>query len=135
MFYSEIESNVLQSLNESTCYGIVIHCPSQSFFVGSVEFRKHYTLQKYSPIASLLLHTDTLGYVSSSCMVGQMLRFTQYSLKIFNVNVERKLKIQSDRTLSFQTFYWPLLNLTILSVINYLAETEICYNFSLSADS
>ena len=42
VFYSEIESNALQSWNESGSLGIVMHSESHILFVGSVNYLRKY---------------------------------------------------------------------------------------------
>ena len=70
-FYSKFENSVLQSLNVSASHEILMHSQSQRFFVGLInKFRtwKFFTKMFHACI-TLIIHTETLGHIFSSCMV------------------------------------------------------------------
>lgn len=45
------------------------------------------------------------------------------------LNESTSLSYQDDRSLTFQTFFWFLRNLTFVTDIDYLAGRESFYNF------
>ena len=70
-FYSKFENSVLQSLNVSASHEILMHSQSQRLFVGLInKFRtwKFFTKMFHACI-TLIIHTETLGHIFSSCMV------------------------------------------------------------------
>ena len=52
-----------------------------------------------------------------------------------HAKIHLKQRRQSDRDLPFQTFHRSFPNLTVLTMMNYLAGIKMFYNFSHSADS